>query len=90
VARVEAQYEIRILSLRTLPLSMMNASIVESRLQDTIAAYESRTYRSVRVAANAISIPLSTLSYRFAERSSRSQAHNSEQIRSHAKEKTLV
>ncbi|KAM0711415.1 hypothetical protein Q7P35_002155 [Cladosporium inversicolor] len=71
------------------PTQVQSAS-VESRIQDAIAAYKSRTYRSIRAAANAFSIPPSTLSYRLTGRTSRSQAHESEQILSHAEEKTLV
>jgi hypothetical protein len=63
---------------------------VESRIRDAIAAYKAGTYHSIRAAANAFSIPPSTLSYRLAGRTSRSQAHESEQILSHAEEKTLV
>jgi len=71
------------------PTQVPSAS-VESRIQDAITAYKSGTYRSVRAAANAFFIPPSTLSYRLAGRTSRSQAHESEQIFSHAEEKTLV
>ena len=62
----------------------------ESRIQDALLAHKSGKYRSVRAAAIAFSIPPSTLSYRIAGRTSRSQAHESAQILSYAEEKTLV
>ncbi|KAM0706169.1 hypothetical protein Q7P35_006718 [Cladosporium inversicolor] len=92
----EAQHEFRFPSLPTPASSTMNtptqvqSAPVESRIQDAVAAYKSGTYRLIRAAANAFSIPPSTLSYRLAGRTSRSQAHESEQILSHAEEKTLV
>jgi hypothetical protein len=70
--------------------TQVQSAPVESRIQDAVAAYESGTHKSVRAAANAFSIPPSTLSYRLAGRTSRSQAHESEQILLHAEEKTLV
>jgi hypothetical protein len=70
--------------------TQVQSALVESRIQDAVAAYKSGTYRSIRAAVNAFSIPPSTLSHRLAGRTSRSQAHDSEQNLSHAEEKTLV
>jgi hypothetical protein len=46
-------------------------------------------YHSIRAAANVFFVPLSTLLHRLARRSSRPQAHESEQILSHVEEKTI-
>lgn len=62
----------------------------ESSIQNALLAHRSGKYRSVRAAAIAISIPPSTLYYRIARRTSRSQAHESTQIVSHVEEETLV
>jgi hypothetical protein len=62
----------------------------ESRIQNALSAHRSSKYRSVRAAAIAFSIHPSTLSYRIAGRTSRSQAPESAQISTCAEEKTLV
>ena len=62
----------------------------EACILDAISALKSKAQPSIRAAARVFSKPEATLRFRMAGRTSRSHAHETEQILSKAEERTLV
>ncbi|GAB7336127.1 hypothetical protein MBLNU13_g08914t1 [Cladosporium sp. NU13] len=62
----------------------------EADIQNAISALRNNEYRSIRKAAVAFNVPNTTLQGRMSGRTSRSTAHESEQVLSPAEEKTLA
>ena len=62
----------------------------EPDIQAAISAYQAKEHPSIRAAARAFSIPYHTLRSHLDKATSRSYAHESQQILSNAEESTLV
>jgi len=91
VGQVESDF-----SLLTSTVATMNTDICpkpaysEADIQKAISALKNNEYRSIWKAAVAFNVPNTTLQGRMSGRTSRSTAHESEQVLSPAKEKTLA
>jgi hypothetical protein len=71
-------------------MALVQRAYSEPDIQAIILAYGSKQHRSIRGAAGAFSIPYHTLRSRLDNATSKSQAHESQQILSYAEELTLI
>jgi hypothetical protein len=70
--------------------SSKREAVSEADINAAIQAYHNKEYPSMRAAARAFNVSLTTLHARLAGRTSRSRAHETAQILSNAEEQTLV